>query len=356
MRWPDFERSIGKAFQELREGKELFDVTLACKDGKLEAHKVILSSCSPVLKDIIKDNVPLIYIKDVKIPQLQAVLDFMYQGKVDVDEKELEAFLALAKEWQVKGLNPDELPSESCVKEAVTENRLRFRKPGHLFKSTVLVEERVKIAAGKSSKEVEGNYLLEELEKLKEDKGELMEMVQSLKTAKKQMEDKVAAITLDLETLKQTSARSQQEQQNELQTKRMELLTLQKKVDDMEKIPAKMANAMKEKMIKRFEMERNERVKEMEELKKANHFIVCLNEANNAKAGEIEVLKSQLAQKDEEIAQKFRKFREQEAEKRREAEKKVVALESLLGDRNGNLDMVDKEMKKRSRWGPPTHI
>ena len=155
---------------------------------------------------------------------------------------------------------------------------------------------------------MEGNYLLEELEKLKEDKGELMEMVQSLKTAKKQMEDKVAAITLDLETLKQTSARSQQEQQNELQTKRMELLTLQKKVDDMEKIPAKMANAMKEKMIKRFEMERNERVKEMEELKKANHFIVCLNEANNAKAGEIEVLKSQLAQKDEEIAQKFRKF------------------------------------------------
>ena len=55
MRWPDFERSIGKAFQELREGKELFDVTLACKDGKLEAHKVILSSCSPVLKDILKD-------------------------------------------------------------------------------------------------------------------------------------------------------------------------------------------------------------------------------------------------------------------------------------------------------------
>ena len=47
----------------------------------------------------------------------------------------------------MKGLNPDELPSESCVKEAVTENRLRFRKPGHLFKSTVLDEERVKIAA-----------------------------------------------------------------------------------------------------------------------------------------------------------------------------------------------------------------
>ena len=104
MRWPDLERSIGKAFQELREGKELFDVTLACKDGKLEAHKVILSSCSPVLKDIIKDNVPLIYINDVKIPQLRAVLDFMYQGQVNVVHENLNSFLALAERLQVRGL------------------------------------------------------------------------------------------------------------------------------------------------------------------------------------------------------------------------------------------------------------
>ena len=43
---------------------------------------------------------PLLYMKDVKLSHLQAVMDFMYQGNVNVDQKELDAFLALASELE----------------------------------------------------------------------------------------------------------------------------------------------------------------------------------------------------------------------------------------------------------------
>ena len=38
---------IGGAFCELRGDKDFFYVTLACGDDQIQAHKVILSVCSP---------------------------------------------------------------------------------------------------------------------------------------------------------------------------------------------------------------------------------------------------------------------------------------------------------------------
>ena len=291
--WPGFECNICKAFLELREKKELFDVTLACKDGKLKAHRFILSSCSPVFKDIFKENVPLVYMKDTKSHQLEAVLDFMYQGKVEMEEKDLEAFLTLAKEWQVKGLNPHESTVGGSFEEMETENRLKFRKPGELFKPTVLGKKPENLTAGSSAMEMGPEN--SELKKLEEDKAKLAEMVHSLTAAKKQTEDELAANTVELETLKQASAQDQEEakkQEAELQTKTEELLT-----------------------------------------------------------NEIEALKSQAAQKDEEIAKDRgtvlqlkkigRKFREQKDE----AEKEVAAL------KEEKMKLVE-ELAKTASEGP----
>ena len=46
LRWNDFENNISSAFRELRDDKDFFDVTLACDDEQLQAHKVILSACT----------------------------------------------------------------------------------------------------------------------------------------------------------------------------------------------------------------------------------------------------------------------------------------------------------------------
>ena len=67
LQWNDFKQNISSSFGELREDKDLTDVTLACEDGKqVEAHKVVLAASSPFFKDILKRNKhphPLIYMR-----------------------------------------------------------------------------------------------------------------------------------------------------------------------------------------------------------------------------------------------------------------------------------------------------
>jgi len=107
LRWNDFESNISVAFRELRDDKDFFDVTLACDDDQIQAHKVILSACSPFFRQILKRNKhdhPLLYLKGVKYIDLMSVLNFMYHGEVNVAQDELNSFLAIAEDLKVKGL------------------------------------------------------------------------------------------------------------------------------------------------------------------------------------------------------------------------------------------------------------
>jgi len=111
LRWNDFESNISTAFRELRNDKDFFDVTLACNGEQLQAHKVILSACSPLFRNILRQNPhqhPLLYLKGVKYSDLQSVLNFMYHGEVNVAQEELNSFLAVAEELSVKGLTQNQ--------------------------------------------------------------------------------------------------------------------------------------------------------------------------------------------------------------------------------------------------------
>jgi len=111
LRWNDFESNISGAFRELREDKDFFDVTLACDDEQMQAHKVILSACSPFFRTILRRNKhehPLLYLKGVKYVDLVSVLNFMYHGEVNVAQEELNSFLAVAEDLKVKGLTQND--------------------------------------------------------------------------------------------------------------------------------------------------------------------------------------------------------------------------------------------------------
>jgi len=111
LRWNDFESNISIAFRELRDDKDFFDVTLACDDEQLQAHKVILSACSPFFRNVLRRNPhqhPLLYLKGVKYSDLQSVLNFMYHGEVNVAQEELNSFLAVAEDLRVKGLTQNQ--------------------------------------------------------------------------------------------------------------------------------------------------------------------------------------------------------------------------------------------------------
>ena len=124
LRWNDYESNISVAFRELREDKDFFDVTLACDDDQIQAHKVILSACSPFFRTVLKRNPhshPLLYLKGVKHTDLMAVLNFMYHGEVNVAQEELNSFLATAEDLKVKGLSQNN--SENLSRQASTKQQ-----------------------------------------------------------------------------------------------------------------------------------------------------------------------------------------------------------------------------------------
>ena len=107
LRWNDFESNINSAFRDLREEKDFFDVTLACDDNQVSAHKVILSACSPFFRQVLRRNPhqhPLLYLKGVDEEDLKNIVLYMYRGEVNVLQERLSSFLQTAEDLQVKGL------------------------------------------------------------------------------------------------------------------------------------------------------------------------------------------------------------------------------------------------------------
>jgi len=116
LRWNDFESNISVAFRDIREDKEFFDCTLSCGSRQIQAHKLILSACSPFFRSVFKQNPhqhPLLYLKGVEFVNLQSVLSFMYHGEVNVAQEELNSFLSVAEDLEVKGLTQNHSPSNS---------------------------------------------------------------------------------------------------------------------------------------------------------------------------------------------------------------------------------------------------
>ena len=108
LQWNDFQDNIKSAFGNLREDSDFADVTLACEDGQqVEAHKVILAASSPFFQKLLSRNKhshPLIYMRGMKSDDLLAIVDFLYRGETNVYQENLDSFLAIAEELQLKGL------------------------------------------------------------------------------------------------------------------------------------------------------------------------------------------------------------------------------------------------------------
>ena len=105
-------------------------VTLACDDGSLtEANKVIISAGSPLFRDILKKSKhpsPFIYLKGISKANLDNVLDFLYNGQVNILQEDLNKFLETAQELQVKGLlsKQENIGSQTQTFETQYKNKI----------------------------------------------------------------------------------------------------------------------------------------------------------------------------------------------------------------------------------------
>ncbi|XP_055523473.1 broad-complex core protein isoforms 1/2/3/4/5 isoform X1 [Wyeomyia smithii] len=105
--WNNFADNIASGFQNLYDRGDLVDVTIACDRKLLKAHKIVLAICSPYFQEMFMSNPckhPIIVLKDVSVNVMQELLQFMYQGEVNVKHTELQSFMKIAETLQIKGL------------------------------------------------------------------------------------------------------------------------------------------------------------------------------------------------------------------------------------------------------------
>ncbi|XP_041977234.1 protein tramtrack, alpha isoform-like [Aricia agestis] len=149
LRWNNFQANITSQFEALRDDEDFVDVTLACEGHRLEAHKVVLSACSPYFKELFKNNPcphPIIFMRDCEVSHIRALLQFMYVGQVNIAQAQLSAFLRTADALQIRGLTDCSQHNDKKTNRKSPPSQLRnllSAKPSHSTSSSKAASQNV---------------------------------------------------------------------------------------------------------------------------------------------------------------------------------------------------------------------
>ena len=122
LKWNDFHSNVSNSFGLLRNEDYLQDVTIVTDDNEqVAAHKLVLSACSEYFKNIFKKNKSsnlLLCIEGVNSADLGNVLDYIYNGQVQIFQENIDRFLEVAQRLKLEGLlgNKEEEASEDLEK------------------------------------------------------------------------------------------------------------------------------------------------------------------------------------------------------------------------------------------------
>ncbi|KAG0723708.1 Protein tramtrack, beta isoform [Chionoecetes opilio] len=93
------------------------DATIAVEGKFYPVHKLVMSTCSEYFSEIFERTPcksPVIVLKDVRSQDMDALLDYMYLGEVNVNQNDLASLLKTAECLRIKGLAvPDEDPTKT---------------------------------------------------------------------------------------------------------------------------------------------------------------------------------------------------------------------------------------------------
>ncbi|KAJ8939030.1 hypothetical protein NQ318_012628 [Aromia moschata] len=94
LRWNNYQSNMTSVFHQLLQNEAFVDVTLACNDLSLKAHKVVLSACSSYFQKLLLENPckhpTIIMPQDVCYADLKFIIEFVYKGEIDVSQAELQ--------------------------------------------------------------------------------------------------------------------------------------------------------------------------------------------------------------------------------------------------------------------------
>ena len=108
LKWNDFQTNVSNTFRKLRTSDNFYDVTLVSDDQQqVSAHKVVLCSSSEYFKNVLTSNKhahPMLCLNGVNKRDLENILDFIYNGEIQIFQDNLDHFLDIAQRFKLEGL------------------------------------------------------------------------------------------------------------------------------------------------------------------------------------------------------------------------------------------------------------
>ncbi|XP_045105151.1 zinc finger and BTB domain-containing protein 7B-like isoform X6 [Portunus trituberculatus] len=133
LKWNNHRSTFFHILSEVRGKQTYTDATLACEGKFFPVHKLVMSTCSDYFAEIFEKTPcknPVVVLKDIKKSDLEALLDYMYIGEVDVRQSELAGLIKAAECLRIKGLAvPDEDPTKAHKKAPTTVPERREDSP-----------------------------------------------------------------------------------------------------------------------------------------------------------------------------------------------------------------------------------
>ena len=112
----EFDEFSSQTFKSYYRDTTISDVTIVCNDIKLiKAHKLILSSSSQVIKNLIKNSTGPSYVLkiDVSFHNMDLLIEYIYTGECEVESIQLSGFLKDVEYLHVNGLNQNDTSAEN---------------------------------------------------------------------------------------------------------------------------------------------------------------------------------------------------------------------------------------------------
>ena len=108
LRWNDFHVGVADYFRKFRNAEDFYDVTLVSDDQQqVSAHKIVLASASRYFENILKKNQhshPLLCLDGIDAKELRNIVDYIYNGELQISQEHLDTFLQVAQRFQIEGL------------------------------------------------------------------------------------------------------------------------------------------------------------------------------------------------------------------------------------------------------------
>ena len=166
----NFPTQLGATIKNLWLKEAFTDVTLVSEDKKqIQAHKLVVSAFSPILKDLLIDNPhpnPLLYMRGIKHDVLLSVVQFMYFGQSTIPQENINELLDILKDLQVHEFNIQKNYFKGDESNVLSDDyEAKTKKESLKHESNVQIDDYEAKTTNKSLKYEDDSLIMKEGEK-----------------------------------------------------------------------------------------------------------------------------------------------------------------------------------------------